>query len=104
MAADEVVQLYLSRQPASALDPIRALKGLQRVSLKAGEKRVVRFTLDGRAFSRIAADGRRVVEPGTFTVALGGKQPGLTGTADAATTAVLAGRLELIGAAKALAP
>src|SRR5512143_2998877 len=104
MAADEVVQLYLGRERAPAAEPLRALKGFQRVSLRAGERRVVRFTLDERAFSRIAADGRRVVEPGAFSVAVGGKQPGLAGTADAATTTVLTGRVELAGAAKAIAP
>jgi beta-glucosidase len=84
--------------------PLRALKGFQRVSLKAGEKRVVRFTLDERALSLVGPDGQRVVEPGRFTIAVGGKQPGLKGTADAATTMVLTADLELTGAAKALAP
>ena len=65
--------------------PLRALKGFQRVSLKPGEKRVVRFTLDDRALSLVGPDGQRVVEPGRFTIAVGGKQPGLKGTADAAT-------------------
>jgi beta-glucosidase len=74
------------------------------VTLKPGEKRVVRFTLDERAFSLIGADGQRIVEPGSFTIAIGGKQPGLTGTADVSTTGVLAGRLELTGASKTLAP
>ena len=52
--------------------PLRALKGFQRVSLKAGEKRVVRFTLDERALSLVGPDGQRVVEPGRFTIAVGG--------------------------------
>lgn len=84
--------------------PFRALKGFQRVSLKPAEKRTVRFTLDERAFSLVGSDGRRVVEPGRFTIAVGGKQPGLSGTADAATTMVLAADLELSGPARALAP
>ena len=103
-AADEVVQLYVSHQQASAPVPLRALKGFQRLGLKPGEKRLVRFTLDARAFSLIGADGQRVVEPGRFTIALGGKQPGLSGTADAATTAVLTAEIELTGAAKPVAP
>ena len=45
-----------------------------------------------------------MVEPGRFTIAVGGKQPGLSGTADAATTMVLSADLELTGAAKAVAP
>jgi beta-glucosidase len=104
MEADEVVQVYVTNRQASGEVPLRALKGFQRVTLQPGEKRVVRFTLDERAFSMIAPDGRRLVEPGTFTIAVGGKQPGLAGTADAATTAVLTREIELTGAPKPVAP
>jgi beta-glucosidase len=104
VAADEIVQLYVSDVLASAPVPLRALKAFARVSLAPGEKRVVRFTLDERAFSLVGQDGTRVVEPGRFTIAVGGKQPGLSGTADAATTMVLSADLELTGAAVALAP
>jgi beta-glucosidase len=104
MAADEVVQLYVRDEQASTPVPLRALKGFSRVTLKPGEKRVIRFTLDERAFSVVGADGKRVVEPGAFTIAVGGKQPGLAGTADAATTQVLTARIELTGSAKAVSP
>jgi beta-glucosidase len=104
VAADEVVQLYVSDLEASGPVPTRALKGFRRVSLRPGEKQAVRFSLDERAFSLIAPDGRRVVEPGRFTIAVGGKQPGLSGAADAATTMVLTAGVELVGPAKALAP
>jgi beta-glucosidase len=104
VAADEVVQLYVTDVEASAEVPLRALKGFQRVSLHPGERRVVRFTLDERAFSLVGKDGQRIVEPGKFTIAVGGKQPGLSGTADAATTAVVTREIELTGAAKTLAP
>ena len=104
MEADEVVQVYVKDVEASAPVPLRSLKGFQRVTLQPGERRVVRFTLDDRAFSIVAADGQRVVEPGRFTIAVGGKQPGLTGTADAATTMVLTADVELTGAARTLAP
>jgi beta-glucosidase len=103
-AADEVVQLYVTDLEASGEVPRHALKGFRRVSLRPGERQTVRFTLDERAFSLIGADGRRIVEPGRFRIAVGGKQPGLRGTADAATTMVLTAELELTGLAKALAP
>ncbi len=64
----------------------------------------MRFTLDERAFSLVGNDGRRVVEPGRFTIAVGGKQPGLSGTADAATTMVVTADVELVGAAKSPRP
>ena len=56
-AADEVVQLYVSDLGASAEVPRRALKGFERVSLQPGEKRLVRFSLDERAFSLIGRRG-----------------------------------------------
>jgi len=102
--ADEVVQLYVTDAEASGPVPLRALKGFQRVSLMPGEKRVVRFSLDERALSLVKTDGQRVVEPGRFTIAVGGKQPWLKGTADAATTMVVNTDLELTGAAKTVAP
>ena len=104
VAADEVVQLYVSHVEAAGEVPLRALKGFERVSLLPGEKRVVRFSLDDRALSLVGKDGRRVVAPGRLTIAVGGKQPGLSGTADAATTMVLTAGLDLAGAPKPVAP
>jgi beta-glucosidase len=104
VAGDEVVQLYVTDREASVPVPVRALKGFQRLTLRPGERRLVRFTLSERDFSLIAADGQRMVEPGFFAIAVGGKQPGLMGTADASTTAVLTAHLDLVGKAKALAP
>jgi beta-glucosidase len=104
MAADEVVQLYVSDAVPSGEVPRRALKAFERVSLEPGERRAVRFTLDDRALSRIGPGGKRIVGPGRFTIAVGGKQPGLSGTADAATTMVVEADVELTGAAKPVAP
>jgi beta-glucosidase len=44
-AGDEVVQLYVTHVSASVPVPIRALAGFERVSLKPGEQRTVRFSL-----------------------------------------------------------
>lgn len=85
-AGDEVVQLYLTDLAASVPVAIRALAGFDRVSLKPGEKRNISFTLTPRQMSVIDDAGRRVIEPGEFLVTVGGKQPGFTGRADAATT------------------
>ncbi len=88
-AGDEVVELYLSDQQASVPVAIRALKGFERVHLAAGETRRVSFTLPAREMAIVDDSGRRLVEPGEFRVAVGGKQPGFTGNADAGTTTVL---------------
>ena len=101
---DEVVQLYVTDVEASVRVPIRSLAGIERVHLKAGERRVVSFTLEPRQLSVITDDGRMVVEPGEFKVSIGGKQPGLTGAADAATTSFIEGSFRVTGPATELKP
>jgi beta-glucosidase len=105
-AGDEVVQLYLSheamnaasRDLASAPVPIRALAGFRRIALAPGERRRVDFALDARALSLVDASGRRRVEPGAVTVAVGGGQPGRAGSYASAAEGVV-GRLEVTGEA-----
>lgn len=94
---DEVVELYLTDLEATVPVPLRSLKGFRRVRLKPGEKRTVQFTLKPRDLSLIDSEFKRVVEPGVFEVAVGGKQPGFKGHADAPTTEVLTARFEVIG-------
>jgi beta-glucosidase len=96
-AGDEVVQLYVTDLQASVRVPIRSLAGVERVHLKPGERRVISFTLEPRQLSVITDAGRVVVEPGDFKVSVGGKQPGFTGRADAATTTFVEGRFSVIG-------
>ncbi len=43
---DEVVQVYVSREPPGLDDPIRQLRGFKRIHLAAGESRIVEFDLD----------------------------------------------------------
>jgi beta-glucosidase len=74
-AGDEVVQLYVSHVKASVPVPIQQLCGFQRVCLEPGETCTVTFALMPRHMSLITDEGRRVVEPGTFRVAVGGRQP-----------------------------
>jgi beta-glucosidase len=100
LAGEEVVQLYLTDLEASAPVPIRSLQGFDRVFLRPGERQTVSFTLTPRQLSLIDRDFRRAVEPGAFEVSIGGKQPGLTGIADARTTDVVSGSLEIIGTKK----
>jgi beta-glucosidase len=70
---DEVVQLYVSRDAPSA--PVRSLQGFQRIHLKAGETRRVRFALDGAAMSVVGPDGTRSIAAGPVRVWIGGGQP-----------------------------
>jgi beta-glucosidase len=93
-AGDEVVQLYLSDLESSVAAPTRTLAGFQRITLKPGEKRKVEFTIRPRQLS-VFSGGAFVVEPGTFEVSVGGKQPGFSGRIDASTTDVLTARFEV---------
>jgi beta-glucosidase len=74
-AGDEVVQLYVTDVEASVPVPIRHLAGLERVHLTPGEVRRIRFAIRPRQLSLIDDQGRRVIELGTFRVAVGGCQP-----------------------------
>lgn len=97
IAGDEVVQLYITDSASSVRVPIRSLEGIERIYLKPDEKRNVTFTLTPRQMSVILDNGKRVVEPGDFSVSLGGKQPGFKGSADAQTTNVVLGKFTVSG-------
>jgi beta-glucosidase len=94
---DEVVQLYITDEKASTPRPIRQLEGFQRISLKPGESKEVQFNLEPRQFSIINNKDKRVIEPGWFTIAVGGKQPGFKGYLDPSCTQVLTGRVLFTG-------
>jgi len=94
---DEVVQLYLTDEKASTPRPIRQLEGFKRVHLKKGETRSVSFTLEPRQLSMINQKDHRVVEPGWFTVSVGGEQPGFSGRTGSASTATVTGRFVVKG-------
>jgi beta-glucosidase len=72
-AGDEVVQLYGTQATPGA--PIRALIGFQRIHLKAGESRDVRFAIDPRVLSVVDPGGRRRIVAGPVNLWVGGGQP-----------------------------
>jgi len=74
VAGDEAAELYLEF-PAAPGMPIRALRGVQRISLKPGESRRVHFDLDSRGLSSVTAAGNRIVAPGRYRLIVGGGQP-----------------------------
>jgi len=71
-AGDEVVQLYLRDDAASVTRPVKMLRGFQRLAFQPGERRTVTFTLRPRDLAFYDVSMRHVVEPGTFTVYVGG--------------------------------
>ena len=68
---DDVVQLYIHDPVASISQPVRRLRGFQRVTLAPGEKQTVSFTLDKSDFGFYDNRGKFVVEPGDIDVFAG---------------------------------
>jgi beta-glucosidase len=69
---DEVVQLYVRDNVSSYTTPDRVLKSFQRIHLKAGETKKVSFVLDEDSFSLYQGNDKWAVEPGKFTIMIGG--------------------------------
>ena len=70
-SGDEVVQLYLHDPVASISQPVRRLRGFERVTLAPGQKQTVTFTLDRSDFGFYDNRGEFVVEPGRIDVYAG---------------------------------
>ncbi len=67
-AGDDVVQLYLHDPVASISQPVRRLRGFERLTLDPGESKSVTFTLDKSDFGFYDNQGKYLVEPGTIEV------------------------------------
>jgi beta-glucosidase len=72
IAGTEVVQLYLRNMYASVEQPVRELKGFERVTLAPGESKHVEFPLGFDELSFYNVDSKRVVEATSYKVFVGG--------------------------------
>ena len=68
---EEVAQLYIRDNVSSVTRPVKELKGYQRVFLKAGETKKIKFTVNAESLAFYDIDMNYVVEPGTFTIMTG---------------------------------
>ena len=68
---DEVVQLYIKDLFASLARPIIELKGFQRIQLKKGEKKLVKFVIEPDMLAMLDESLNPVIEPGEFRIMLG---------------------------------
>jgi len=68
----EIVQCYVRNLGASLEQPVRSLKGFERVTLKPGESKQVTFRLGFPELSFYNNEGRPVVEATDYTVWVGG--------------------------------
>jgi beta-glucosidase len=74
---EEVVQLYISHQNVRGQAPLKALKGFQRIFLKAGESSNVKFDLTPEEFSLVNENGTMYQPSGKILISVGGGQPGI---------------------------
>ena len=72
---DEVAELYLT-YPKTKTSPIHALAGFSRVHVAAGATVPVQIKVDARQWSQVLENGDRVILPGSYTLFVGGSQPG----------------------------
>ena len=68
VAGADVIQLYLHDMVFSVARPVTELKGFQKVYLKPGESKIVRFALTEKELGFYNAALEYVVEPGEFSV------------------------------------
>lgn len=78
MDGEEVVQLYVSHHNKKMLQPIKALKGFQRIALKAGESKTLKFQLSPENLSLVNDQGGLVQLKENISISIGGGQPGVT--------------------------
>ena len=89
---EETAQLYIRDIYATVTQPVKELKGFQKVMLAKGETKKISFTLTADDLKFVGSDLRWIYEPGAFKVFVGGNsrdvlQTDLTGVAPAPTNA-----------------
>jgi len=77
IAADEVVQYYLSDLEASVEVPVASLIGFERVHLEPGQSRDIEFTVTPDMMKLVNDEGELVLEPGMFRLNIGSCSPGV---------------------------
>jgi beta-glucosidase len=75
LTGDTVVQAYLKDDDASVRVPNCQLAAFRRITLQPGEEREIVMTIEARQMAVIWEDGSCVLEPGLFTLSVGGVQP-----------------------------
>ena len=68
---DEIVQLYIHDKVASITRPVKELKGFERIHLKKGESKVVKFEITDELLKFYNRHLDYVLEPGDFEIMIG---------------------------------
>jgi len=66
--AEEVVQIYITKDERGADDPLFSLKAFRRVLVPAGKSLTAEFELPASAFETVNAEGDSALLPGSYTV------------------------------------
>ena len=69
---EETVQLYIQDLVGSVVRPVKELKGFQKIFLRKGEGKAVRFTIDVNKLKFYNSQLKYIYEPGDFKVYIGG--------------------------------
>ncbi|MFC2076943.1 glycoside hydrolase family 3 C-terminal domain-containing protein [candidate division KSB1 bacterium] len=67
----DVVQLYVNDVLSSMVTPVIELKGFEKIVLKPGETKTVKFELSGEDLALLDEELKRVTEPGIFEIMIG---------------------------------
>jgi beta-glucosidase len=66
--ADEVVQVYISKDDRTEDEPFSSLRGFCRVFIPAGKSQTAEIKLLSSAFETVNADGEYQLAPGIYTI------------------------------------
>jgi beta-glucosidase len=89
VAADEVVQFYISALESRLPAPISQLVGFQRVHLQPGKSQTVKLAVTPEMLMLYDEDGLQKLETGKFRLTAGGCSPGARGLALGAPEAAI---------------
>ncbi|HET9914188.1 MAG TPA: glycoside hydrolase family 3 C-terminal domain-containing protein [Anaerolineales bacterium] len=81
VAADEVVQFYISALDSKLPAPLSQLIGFQRIHLEPGQSQTVTVTVKPEMLMLFDENGRQVFQPGKFRLTAGSCSPGERGPA-----------------------
>jgi len=66
--ADEVVQIYITRDRRGEDEPLSSLRAFRRIFIPAGENKKVDFELAASAFETVNENGEYILLPGSYTI------------------------------------
>jgi beta-glucosidase len=73
--ADEVVQIYVSKDGRGEDEPLSSLKDFRRIFIPAGKSKKVEFNLPSSAFETVNAEGENKLISGSYTVTAADSAP-----------------------------